>query len=116
MNELQKLTTELLAVVKEANEIYHEKRRTNEKGDFYEEVKPFADRAKDVSTRWKKEIDEQLPKGGFKYIHPPQVKAVVENIELVSVQAFFPETSYTRFKNYIESTSFLLNSLLNELK
>ncbi|WP_338749598.1 DUF1798 family protein [Bacillus sp. FJAT-52991] len=116
MKELQKLTTELMTIVKEANEIYHEKRKTNEKGDFYQEVKPFADRANKVSIHWKKEIETQLQQGGFKYIHQPQVKAVVENIELVSVQAFFPETSYTRFKNYIESTNFLLNSLLKELK
>ncbi|WP_203361931.1 DUF1798 family protein [Bacillus sp. REN10] len=115
MEKLKVFTIELLNIVTEANDIYLQKRKTKEKGDFYQEVKPFADRAREVCIQWQQEIGPFVQQGDFKYIHPPQVEAVVENIELVSVQAFFPETSYTRFKNYIESTSFLLDSLLNEL-
>jgi len=115
MDKLQELTCELIAIVRDANDIYHQKREKKEKGDFYKEVKPFADRAQQLSSKWEEAVLERLTQGGFKYIHRPQVIAVVENIELISVQAFFPETSYTRFKNYVESTTFVLNQLLKEI-
>ncbi|KAB7708943.1 DUF1798 family protein [Bacillus aerolatus] len=116
MTVLQELTEELLRIVNRANDRYHIAREKKEKGDFYTEVKPFADEAQRLSAAWEKEILASFRTSQFKYIHFPQVKAVVENIELISVQAFFPETSYTRFRNYVESTLFVLQQLLKELK
>ncbi|HEY9576178.1 MAG TPA: DUF1798 family protein [Pseudobacillus sp.] len=116
MSRLQELTENLINIVTRANTRYHIAREKQEKGDFYTEVKPFADEARLQSEEWEKEIKTCLQTRHFKHIHYPQVKAVVENIELISVQAFFPETSYTRFRNYVESTLFVLHQLLKELK
>ncbi|MFK2824175.1 DUF1798 family protein [Bacillus sp. B190/17] len=115
MTTLQELTEELLNIVNDANERYHIARETKEKGDFYTEVKPFSDKARLLTEAWEKEITSCFQTTCFKHIHGPQVKAVVENIEMISVQAFFPETSYTRFRNYVESTLFVLKQLLKEL-
>lgn len=116
MSRLQELTEQLVDIVTRANERYYLAREQKEKGDFYTEVKPFADEARLQSEEWEKEISTYLQTKPFKHIHYPQVKAVVENIELISVQAFFPETSYKRFRNYVESTLFVLQQLLKELK
>ncbi|KMY54578.1 MULTISPECIES: DUF1798 family protein [Bacillaceae] len=116
MSRLQELTERLIEIVTHANNRYHIAREQQKKGDFYKEVKPFADEAHLQLKEWEKEIRTCLQTTRFKYIHDPQVKSVVENIELISVQAFFPETSYTRFRNYVESTLFVLQQLLKELR
>jgi len=46
-----------------------------------------------------------------KNLHPNQIKATVENIELLSVQCFFPETSYNRFKSYIQSSFYVIEQV-----
>ena len=116
MQRLQELTEELVKVVNQANDRYHLARETGEEGDFYKEVKPFADEAKRLSDEWEEEVMRSFQARRFKHIHLPQVKATIENIELLSVQAFFPKASYTRFRNYVESTLFVLQQLLKELK
>ncbi|RJS59505.1 DUF1798 family protein [Bacillus sp. PK3_68] len=116
MSKLQELTEQLVDTVTRANDRYHLAREQQEKGDFYTEVKPFADKARSQVEEWEREISAYLKTRKFKHIHYPQVKAVVENIELISVQAFFPETSYKRFRNYVESTLFVLQQLLKELE
>ncbi|WP_100331381.1 DUF1798 family protein [Bacillus xiapuensis] len=115
MNSLHELTKALLHLVHQANEVYHKNRREQTKGDFYQEVKPFADQARQLSEKWEQAVMKEMKRREFKYVHPPQIKATLENIELISVQAFFPETSYTRFKNYVESTIFILEQLQREL-
>ncbi|MBM7647953.1 hypothetical protein JOC78_000893 [Bacillus ectoiniformans] len=116
MTRLQTLTLELLALVHEANSIYYQVREKKENADFYSEVKPFADRVHALSKEWETEALDWLKqaKAKPKYLHMPQIKATVENLELVSVQAFYYQTSLTRFKNYIESTLFVLNQLAKE--
>lgn len=116
MNRLQELTEKLIMIVNRANDRYHLAREKQEKGDFFTEVKPFADEARLYTEKWEKEMAACLQTRQFKYIHSPQIKAVMENIELISVQAFFPETSYKRFRNYVESTLFVLEQLLKELE
>lgn len=115
MSRLQELTEQLIEIVTHANSRYHLAREKQEKGDFYAEVKPFADQARLRSREWEKELTACLQTRRFRHIHYPQMKAVVENIELISVQAFFPETSFKRFRNYVESTLFVLHQLIKEL-
>ncbi|HZG73766.1 MAG TPA: YppE family protein [Chondromyces sp.] len=117
MNELKKLTKELLDITNNANDIYMKKREAQIKGDFFSEVKPFADHAKAVSDKWKElSLTWLRETSGKRYIHPMQIQATVENLELVCVQAFFPETSFKRFKSYIQSISYVLKEMMYELE
>ncbi|MDQ0213653.1 hypothetical protein J2S13_000047 [Oikeobacillus pervagus] len=118
MKSLKELTNQLIELNFQANQIYDQVRESGQRGDFYLEVKPFANQVKKVSEDWgnlaRKWLDYIVPKP--KTFHANQIKATVENLELVSVQAFFPESSYKRFKNYVRSIDFVLKQLMDELQ
>ncbi|MBM7584305.1 hypothetical protein JOC86_000842 [Bacillus pakistanensis] len=115
MSELKTLTEELLLLNKHLSDRYQLARETGEKGDFYKEVKPFADKVKEVSDLWEIKAKEWILEEQPKHIHFPQIIHTIENLELVSVQAFFPETSYKRFVSYIQSIDYVLHSVLEEI-
>ncbi|KIL44164.1 DUF1798 family protein [Jeotgalibacillus soli] len=107
------LTKELLNTVEEAEKEYDKRRIAMDKGDFFQEVKPFADRAHKLSNEWKDLVIPFLQANHQKNLHANQIKATVENIELLTVQCFFPETSYNRFKSYVQSSFFVLEQVEN---
>ncbi|MDZ5711975.1 YppE family protein [Jeotgalibacillus haloalkalitolerans] len=104
-------TNELIEITRRADLEYNNRRESKEKGDFYEEVKPFADHAHSILKEWKVAASNYLIEQPKKNIHQNQVAATAENIELVVVQCFFPETSYKRFKSYIQSSLYVLEQL-----
>jgi len=111
LNRMLEMTIELLVIVENAEQEYDKRRETKVKGDFYSEVKPFADHAHSLSVIWGKEVGIYLTEYRKKNLHPNQIKATVENIELLSVQCFFPETSYNRFKSYIQSSFYVIEQV-----
>lgn len=105
------MTVKLLEIVEQAEKQYDFRRETKEKGDFYTEVKPFADNAHQISKQWGIEVTAFLIEHPQKNLHQNQVKATVENIELLTVQCFFPATSYNRFKSYVQSSFFVIEQI-----
>ncbi|KIL48023.1 DUF1798 family protein [Jeotgalibacillus campisalis] len=110
-NTLYNLTLELLKIVRSAEEEYDNRRETDLKGDFWKEVKPFADNAHSLSKDWGEAAAAFLHKQPQKNLHPNQIKATVENVELLTVQCFFPATSYNRFKSYIQSSFYVIEQV-----
>ncbi|PPA71228.1 DUF1798 family protein [Jeotgalibacillus proteolyticus] len=104
-------TLELLSIIEQAEQQYDARRLSKAKGEFYSEVKPFADHAHALSKEWGVEVGSYLTQNRQKNLHPNQIKATVENIELIAVQCFFPETSYNRFKSYIQSSYFVVEQV-----
>lgn len=104
-------TVQLINITNKANEQYNQRRETGEKGDFYQEVKPFADQSHVILNQWKKEASDFLIHHPKKNIHQNQIAATAENLELIVVQCFFPETSYKRFKSYVQSSLYVLEQL-----
>lgn len=84
---------------------------SGEKGDFFTQVKPFADEVKEVVDRWKKESGSWIEENRPKNLHTSQIESAAEQMEMISVQAFFPETSRTRFINYLQSVRYVLTVL-----
>ena len=113
--KMLEMTLELLKIVERAEQQYDNRRESKEKGDFFTEVKPFADQAHSLSKEWGVEVGAYLTEYRQKNLHPNQIKATVENIELLSVQCFFPETSYNRFKSYIQSSFFVIEQVRDRL-
>jgi len=62
LNRMLEMTIELLVIVENAEQEYDKRRETKVKGDFYSEVKPFADHAHSLSVIWGKGYDFR---GGF---------------------------------------------------
>ncbi|WP_077213764.1 YppE family protein [Bacillus dakarensis] len=114
--ELQLLTEKIISYLNTIEDKFQEVKRTGEKGEFYSEVKPFADDVKEINDRWLKSatawVEETMPRNLF----PKQIESAHEQIEMLSVQAFYPDTSLTRFKNYLQSVRFILTTLADLLQ
>jgi hypothetical protein len=113
---LTSLTKKLLHYTDVISDKFAEVKESKVKGDFFAEVKPFADEVKASNDEWqnlaKAWIRENMPK----HLHEKQIESTYEQIEMLSVQCFFPDTSRKRFIDYWQSVRFILNSLLTHLE
>ena len=111
-NELNRLTLELLTCMNRLEKKLESVKSAGIRGDFYTEVKPFADEIKKMNDNWRNEalifVAEMSPKN----IHLQQIESTHEHIDIISVQAFYPETSLTRFKNMVASVKYILKNIL----
>ncbi|MFO1444648.1 YppE family protein [Bacillus sp. Bva_UNVM-123] len=111
-NELKKLTIQLLSLVNTVAEKFEDVKKTGKAGDFYTEVKPFADKVKHINDQWRivalNWIETRKPKN----MHVAQIDSTYDQIEAIAVQAFFPETSRTRFTNIVTSIKYILNNII----
>lgn len=111
-----KLTETLISMCDKADQIYEEARSTGQEKDFYSEVKPFADEVHHSSLEWAEEVKNWMNEESFKHLFPQQIDQASQNLSDVAVQAFFPKTSYKRFKSHVQSVHFILQSTLAEIK
>ncbi|MBO0994790.1 YppE family protein [Bacillus sp. SD088] len=114
-NNLKKLTEQLYTFNNEAYETFLKHRETGEKGDFFKEVKPFADQVKVCCDQWEPLAVKWSMQEKPKNLHPMQIRNTAENIQMVSIRAFFPESSLKRFNSHIQSIDFILRRMLEEL-
>jgi hypothetical protein len=114
VNILKQLTSELLQLNEEILSIYKNTRERGEKGDFYKEVKPFADRTKVLVDQWHELALQWMKDSKPKNLHPSQIINTAENIEMISIQAFFPESSYNRFISHSQSVHYVLKTVLDQ--
>ncbi|MFE8702194.1 YppE family protein [Cytobacillus sp. FJAT-54145] len=114
--KLNNLSEKLLSYMDFIEGRYQEARKSQEKGDFYTEVKPFADEVKAINDAWKEEAASWVRVERPKHIHFKQIESAYDQIEMLSVQAFYPETSRTRFINYLQSVKYILKVMVDELK
>ncbi|WP_175991245.1 YppE family protein [Bacillus sp. Marseille-Q1617] len=115
MEQLIYVTEELSALLDNMMTEYKQRRETGEKGDFYSEVKPFADKVKEMNDKWRELSLEWIKTDRPKHLHLPQVMNTYDNIEMLSVHCFFPESSYNRFISHHQSVRYVLNNILDEL-
>lgn len=115
IHALRTLTAELLQYNDHATKRYSQCRETGEQGDFYKEVKPFADKVKDAVEKWEKEATDWIIQNKPKHLYPIQIKNTAENLQMVSVQAFYPKTSLSRFNHHVQSIDYILRALLEVL-
>lgn len=114
--ELKQLTEQLLTYVDTITEKYVIVKETGKGGDFYNEVKPFADEVKRVNDNWRNKATQWVKERKPKNVYVQQIDSVHEHLETISVQAFFPETSRTRFNNLVASSKYVLTSVHQLLK
>ena len=113
--ELRILTEKLVAYMEMAARTFQQTKKSGEKGDFYREVKPFADEVKETNDKWLKEATNWLEENQPKNMFIKQIHSTYDQIETLSIQAYFPETSQTRFNNYLQSVRFILKNILDRL-
>lgn len=108
-------TIKLKDTIETLQATFLEVKETGKEPDFFKDVRPFADETKTAAVEWQKHATSWINEIKPKYIYKQQIDSTVENIELISVQAFYPSTSRARFLNYVQSVDFVLNNVLKEL-
>ncbi len=108
------LTQQLITFAEEADSIYEKVRSDGQEKDFYKEVKPFADEVKKVCEEWEIVMKQVVTEMELKYLFSEQIEQTAQNLVDVSIQAFFPKTSYQRFKSHVQSVLFILNNVKME--
>ncbi|MCU9613673.1 YppE family protein [Caldibacillus lycopersici] len=98
------------------DEIYESVRETKEEADFYSTIKPFVDEIHEYSEQWCEQASNWVKENKPRNIYPQQLDAAKENLREICVQAFFPKTSYSRFKHNVHSINYTLEKLLTEIR
>ena len=108
---LLKQTNELLAACEEASERFYRMREENCAPDFYEEVKPYADKMRAVLIEWQRLAKAYIAYERPKYLHEAQIQNAVDAMEQFFVQSFYKETSKKRFLQSIQAVKYTLDTL-----
>ncbi|GIN85703.1 hypothetical protein J6TS2_20890 [Heyndrickxia sporothermodurans] len=113
---LVELTKKLIELNQFAFQTYNQGRESGKQGDFYKEVKPFVDQVKQYCETWLPIAINWVNKIQPKHLHSAQLKNTSENLQMVSVKAYFPDTSLKKFKSHIQSVDYVLKRLLDEME
>jgi Bacterial domain of unknown function (DUF1798) len=113
---LLEMTNSLLKYRQSIVERFEQSKQTGEQGDFYEEVKPFADEVKQITDEWRNHTLSWLSLNPQRHLHARQIDATAENLEMVSVSAFFPNTSKKKFLDHVQSIEYVLKGLVSAIE
>ena len=108
-------TKQIIEKIDEIDAIYEKTRESGESYDFYKVIEPFANEVQQLASDWQQAIEAVIASRSSYFIGERQVDTVVDNVCKLSVQAFHGSTSFQRFKSYVQSTKFILNSIKRQL-
>ncbi|WHX99060.1 DUF1798 family protein [Neobacillus sp. DY30] len=95
---------------------YEEAREKGTSYDFHEVIKPFADEVKQAAQEWGALMKSWLINNPQKHLHLKQIDTTLDHIDQLSIQAFFPKTSRSRFLNANRTVEFFLGEIVKELE
>src|SRR5690606_41760528 len=119
MNHLPTLlekTERLLSVCEECLNRLPAMRELDREPDFFEEVKPYADTNHRLLDVWTEEIRTLIREERPKYIHLQQIESLNESMKQFIVQSFYAKTGKKRFVLSINSATYTLRTVLDELQ
>ncbi|MGN7386592.1 YppE family protein [Sporosarcina sp. SAFN-015] len=109
-------TERLLSVCEECLNRLPAMRKEDREPDFFTEVKPYADINHRLLDEWTEEIRLLIRNERPKYIHPHQIESLNESMKQFIVQSFYPKTGKKRFILSINSATYTLKTVLDELR
>lgn len=114
-NNLIFLSERLLSFTEFLHRKFEEVKLTGTAEDFYKVVKPYSEEVNNVNKNWRQVALKWVDKNQPRQININQIENVFNQIEIISIQAFFPDTSRTRFINYVKTIRYVLQTLLQLL-
>jgi hypothetical protein len=114
--EIMNLTKRLLNYNHSFMDYYLDARENGTSHDFHEVIKPFANEVKTVAQKWGSLMQSWLVNNPQKHLHLKQIDTTLEHIDQLSIQAFFPKTSRSRFINANRTVEFFLLEIVKELE
>jgi hypothetical protein len=115
-HQLMEHTAKLLEAVEYAVDTFYKVKESGVNEDFYEVVRPFANQIKVLNDKWKEMATEWVRKSKPDYLNTIQINTAADHIEIISIQAFFTQTSKKRFLDSAKSVKYILQTLLDALK
>jgi hypothetical protein len=110
--ELVLNTKRLIDFLERGKDQFEQSKSSGHEGDFFLEVKPFADMVKETLDVWviiaKKWIQSERPP----FINETQLDTTYDHIEKISIQSFYPKTSRKIFISSFQSSQYVLQSIL----
>lgn len=80
--------------------------------DFFNEVKPYADKIDGILQEWQKEMAAWIVEEKPKYVRMPQIDNACEQLGQVIVQSFYRKTSKKRFFESIQAVKYTCETIL----
>ena len=114
--QLVEYTEKLLKAVEFAVETFYKVKESGVNEDFFETVRPFANEIKAQNEEWKGMAKAWVREAKPVYLNPMQIDTASDHIEIISIQAFFTQTSKKRFLDSAKSVTYILQTLLDALK
>ncbi|MFC4322697.1 YppE family protein [Litchfieldia salsa] len=114
-NDLEKYTKELVFYTEESYQRYFELMEDESINyDFFEVVKPYADKVKDVADEWKNIATIWIKEEKPKYLHLIQIETTYDHILSFTVSGFYRDTKQKRFKDTYQSILYVLNQIVEK--
>jgi hypothetical protein len=114
--QLKSTTRSLLDFIEIGREEFERSKNTGREGDFFTEVKPFADQVKLCCDEWIELAIQWIRKEKPLYMNEKQVQTTYEHLEKMSIQAFYSSTSRKNFLSSLQSAQYVLHSIVNQLE
>lgn len=114
--ELEELTRRLLDIIEIGREQFEKSKITGIQGDFFLEVKPFADIVKGILDKWIDIVTKWILLEKPLFINEKQIQTTYEHIENISIQSYYPKTSRKLFISSYQSAQFVLQSILHHME
>jgi hypothetical protein len=115
-HQLMEHTEKLLEAVEYAVDTFYKVKESGVNEDFYEVVRPFANQIKQRNDEWKEMAKAWVREAKPDYLNSIQIDTASDHIEIISIQAFFTQTSKKRFLDSAKSVKYILQTLLDTLK
>ncbi|MCG7343064.1 YppE family protein [Sporosarcina sp. ACRSL] len=109
-------TEQLLSVCEECLNRLPAMRELDREPDFFSEVKPYADTNHRLLDDWTEEIRMWIQNEKPKYIHLHQIELLNDSMKQFIVQSFYAKTGKKRFVLSINSATYTLRTVLDELR
>jgi len=114
--KLKELTNQLRDKLILSLERYENVRQTKNQYDFFESVKPFGDEVHHMTSLWKEQVLQWIKLERPKNVYPAQIENVVDQINELVIKAFYPDTSYKRFKSTYQSVLYTVELVIQHLE
>lgn len=106
----------LLSVCGECRARHTEMRRLDRDPDFFEEVKPYADKYHALLDDWAEQSYAWIKIAKPQYVHPVQIDSLTDSMKQFIVQSFYKKTGVKRFVLSIQSAEYTLKTFLDALE
>lgn len=106
----------LLNVCAECRARHTEMREQDREPDFFEEVKPYADKYHALLDEWAEQSYEWIRTKKPKYTHPAQIENLHDAMKQFIVQSFYKKTGLKRFVLSIQSAEYTLKTFIEALE